>query len=317
MKPSRSRFVPMRGLSYHVRTWGDPAARKLFLLHGWMDVSASFQFLVDALADDWYVLAPDWRGFGLSETPQDGYWFLDYVADLDALARALAPGEAIDVAGHSLGANVALVHAGARPAGVAHVIALDGFGVPEQAPEQAPDKLRKWLDALAEPADFAIYRDMAAVADRLQKNNRRLSRERAEFLAQHWAEAQPDGTARLRADPKHKLPFPDHVPDGRHVRGLARDRGAGALGGGRGVAHRDVARGRRRCDDRSGAALRARAQRAAGHGSRRRATWCITTSRSWSRRSSKRSCAREPRRGTRAFSCIRGAAPTSRSRCSR
>jgi pimeloyl-ACP methyl ester carboxylesterase len=208
MKPSRSRFVPIRGLSYHVRTWGDPAARKLFLLHGWMDVSASFQFLVDALADDWHVLAPDWRGFGLSETPQDGYWFLDYVADLDALARALAPGEAIDVAGHSLGANVALAHAGARPAGVAHVIALDGFGVPEQAPEQAPAKLRKWLDALAEPPDFATYRDMAAVADRLQKNNRRLSRERAEFLAQHWAETRPDGTARLRADPKHKLPFP-------------------------------------------------------------------------------------------------------------
>ena len=294
MKPSRSLFVPVRGLSYHVRTWGDPAARKLFLLHGWMDVSASFQFLVDALADDWYVLAPDWRGFGLSETPQDGYWFLDYVADLDALARALAPGEAIDVAGHSLGANVALVHAGARPAGVAHVIALDGFGVPEQAPEQAPDKLRKWLDALAEPADFATYRDLAAVADRLQKNNRRLSRARAEFLAQHWAEVQPDGTARLRADPKHKLPFPDHVPDGRHVRGVARDPGARALGGGRGVAHRDVAR-------RPAAMRRPKwrgASRTCPTGGWSRfpapATWCTTTSRSWSRRSSKRSCAREP-----------------------
>ena len=99
------------------------------------------------------MLAPDWRGFGLSETPQDGYWFLDYVADLDALARALAPGEAIDVAGHSLGANVALAHAGEPPASVAHVIALDGFGVPEQVSEQAPDKLRKWLDALVEPDD--------------------------------------------------------------------------------------------------------------------------------------------------------------------
>ena len=42
---------------------------------------------------DWYVLAPDWRGFGLSATPQDGYWFADYVADLDALVRALAPDE--------------------------------------------------------------------------------------------------------------------------------------------------------------------------------------------------------------------------------
>jgi pimeloyl-ACP methyl ester carboxylesterase len=207
-KPAASRFVDVRGLSYHVRTWGDPAARKLVLLHGWMDVSASFQFMVDALAGDWHVLAPDWRGFGLSETPRDGYWFLDYVADLDALVRALAPGERIELAGHSLGANVALLYAGARPGNVAHVVALDGFGVPDQPADQAPQKLAHWLDALAAPEGFAPYRDMDAVADRLQKNNRRLSRDKAAFIAEHWAERMADGSARLRADPKHKLPFP-------------------------------------------------------------------------------------------------------------
>ena len=42
------------------------AAPKLFLLHGWMDVGASFQFLVDALHGDWHVIAPDLRGFGRS-----------------------------------------------------------------------------------------------------------------------------------------------------------------------------------------------------------------------------------------------------------
>jgi pimeloyl-ACP methyl ester carboxylesterase len=208
MKPSQSRYVPIRGLNYHVRTWGDPRARKLFLLHGWMDVSASFQFLVDALAGDWHVLAPDWRGFGLSETPQDGYWFADYVADLDALARTLAPGEPIDVAGHSLGANVAMLFAGTRPSSVAHIAALDGFGVPAESPARAPAKMLTWLDAVASAASFAPYRDLAAVADRLQKTNPRLARAKAEFLAPHWAETLPDGTARLRADPKHKRPFP-------------------------------------------------------------------------------------------------------------
>lgn len=208
LKASASRFVDARGLSYHVRTWGDASARKLFLLHGWMDVSASFQFMVDALAGDWHVLAPDWRGFGLSGTPPDGYWFLDYVADLDALVRALAPGEKIALAGHSLGANVALLYAGARPGTVAHVAALDGFGVPDQPADQAPQKLTHWLDALAAPEGFAPYRDMDAVTDRLQKNNRRLPRDKAAFIAGHWAERLADGTARLRADPKHKLPFP-------------------------------------------------------------------------------------------------------------
>jgi pimeloyl-ACP methyl ester carboxylesterase len=208
MKASTSRCVPVRGLSYHVRTWGDSRARKLFLLHGWMDVSASFQFLVDALEGDWHVLAPDWRGFGLSETPQDGYWFPDYVADLDALLHALVPDEPVDIAGHSLGANVAMLYAGARPASVAHVVALDGFGVPNESPARAPKKIAGWLDAVRDPPSFAAYRDLAAVADRLQKTNPRLARARAEYLAPHWAETLPDGTARLRADPKHKIPFP-------------------------------------------------------------------------------------------------------------
>ena len=67
MKASRSEFLDIRGLRYHVRTWGNASAPKLFLLHGWMDVSASFQFVVDELRRDWHVIAPDWRGFGLSE----------------------------------------------------------------------------------------------------------------------------------------------------------------------------------------------------------------------------------------------------------
>lgn len=208
MKTSRSLRVPVRGLDYHVREWGDPAGRTIFLLHGWMDVSASFQFLVDALPGDWHVLAPDWRGFGLSATPEDGYWFADYVADLDALARALSPGRPIEVAGHSLGANVALMYAGARPKNVARIAALDGFGVPSDAPERAPLKLRKWLDALEQLPSFAPYASLEAVADRLQKNNPRLPRDKALWLAPHWADVQADGSARLRADPKHKLPFP-------------------------------------------------------------------------------------------------------------
>jgi pimeloyl-ACP methyl ester carboxylesterase len=208
MKPSRSQFIDVRGLAYHVRTWGPPRAPKLFMLHGWMDVSASFQFVVDALAREWLVMAPDWRGFGLSATPQDGYWFPDYIADLDALVDSLAPGERVDVVGHSLGGNVALLWAGVRPDKAASIVSLDAFGIPGDAADRAPGKLRTWLDALRDPPALAPYASLAAVADRLQKNNPRLPRDKAEFLAPHWAEPLPDGTARLRADAKHKLPFP-------------------------------------------------------------------------------------------------------------
>ncbi|WP_374105035.1 alpha/beta fold hydrolase, partial [Burkholderia sp. E168m30] len=47
---SVSDFVTVRGVQLHVRRWGRPDAPTLFMLHGWMDVAASFQFVVDALA---------------------------------------------------------------------------------------------------------------------------------------------------------------------------------------------------------------------------------------------------------------------------
>jgi len=207
-RKATSRRVALRGLDHNVLTWGDPAAPKLFLIHGWMDVAASFQFLVDALARDWYIVAPDLRGFGGSAWQPQGYWFADYIADLDALADHFAPAEPLDLVGHSLGGNVVMFYAGVRPARVRRLVSLEGFGIPPESADKAADKFRAWLDALADPPTFAPYRDIAAVADRLQKNNPRLARDKAEFLATHWADTLPDGTARLTSDPRHKLPFP-------------------------------------------------------------------------------------------------------------
>ena len=157
MKPAHSHTIALRGLEQHVLTWGDPDAPKLFLLHGWMDVAASFQFLVDALAGSWRVIAPDLRGYGRSAWPPQGYWFPDYVADLEALADALAPGEPIDLVGHSLGGNIVMHYAGVRPSRVRRVVSLDGFGIPHEEPAEAPRKFAAWLDALREPPMFAAY----------------------------------------------------------------------------------------------------------------------------------------------------------------
>ncbi|MEP7183535.1 MAG: alpha/beta hydrolase [Betaproteobacteria bacterium] len=208
MKPARSQRIPLRGLDHHVLTWGEPTAPKIFFLHGWMDSGASFQFLVDALAGNWHAIAPDLRGFGRSAWQPQGYWFHDYVADLEALVDAFAPGETVNLVGHSLGGNVVMHYAGARPQRVRRLVSLDGFGIPAEAPGIAPQKTAKWLDALADPPPFTPYRDLDAVADRLQKTNSRLPRDKARFLAQHWAEVTGDGSARLTADPRHKLPFP-------------------------------------------------------------------------------------------------------------
>ncbi|KAB0649845.1 alpha/beta fold hydrolase, partial [Burkholderia diffusa] len=153
---SVSDFVTVRGVKLHVRRWGRPDAPTLFMLHGWMDVAASFQFVVDALAGDWQVIAPDARGFGLSDWPvarQGGghYWFHEYLGDLDALVDHYAPTGEVNLVGHSMGANVVCLYAGARPERVRRVVDLEGFGLAPARAEQAPRRLRGWLDELREP----------------------------------------------------------------------------------------------------------------------------------------------------------------------
>jgi pimeloyl-ACP methyl ester carboxylesterase len=208
MKPSQSHIVQVRGVRYHVRTWGEPADRKLVLLHGWMDVSASFQFLVDALVRNWYVIAPDWRGFGLSEWASGGYWFPDYIADLDVLLHELARGEPVHLVGHSMGGNVAGLYAGVQPARVATLSLLEGFGLPRTQSAAAPDRYEKWLAEIADPPSFKPYASLEEVEARLRQNNPRLTPERARFLAPHWAKQTTDGTVVLRSDPAHKMVNP-------------------------------------------------------------------------------------------------------------
>jgi pimeloyl-ACP methyl ester carboxylesterase len=207
VRNSESLFFDIRGLRYHVRRWGRADAPKMVLLHGWMDVSASFQFLVDALRRDWDVYAPDWRGYGMTDWGKaDCYWFPDYIADLDLLLQHIQPNP-VNLVGHSLGGNVAALYAGVRPARVSKLVNLEGFGMQATRPEQAPRRYARWLDELRDPSQLRPYASFAALADRLQENNKRLSREKSEFLARHWGREQ-GGVVVLRSDPAHKVVNP-------------------------------------------------------------------------------------------------------------
>ena len=214
-RPPMSVHLPVRGLHYHVMQWGDarlatPKRPTLVLAHGWMDVAASFQFLVDALPEDRHIVALDWRGFGLSETlpGTDAYWFADYLGDLDALLRApelgLAEDRPIDLCGHSMGGNVVMLYAGIRPQRVRRLINLEGFGLPARKAQDAPGHYAKWLDQLREPMALRRYASVAAVAERLRHNNPRLREDRAAWLAPHWSRPDEDGLYSILGDPAHK-----------------------------------------------------------------------------------------------------------------
>ena len=205
MTPSRSEFLRVRGLDLHCRRWGPPDAPTLLLLHGSQDVSASWQFTVDAFEHPWSVIAPDWRGNGLSGwSGADAYWFPDYLGDLDALLALLSPDRPARLVGHSMGAQIAALYAGLRPDRVARFVNVDGFGPPGLRQDPAPRRLSKWLAQLGEDTSQRPYTSFDEFAVRMQSENPRLTAERARFLAEHWGREAPDGTVVRRADPALK-----------------------------------------------------------------------------------------------------------------
>lgn len=208
-KTSTSEYLTIRGLRYHIRHWGKNSQPKLFLLHGWMDVSASFQFVVDALTKDWHIIAPDWRGFGYSEwAKSDCYWFPDYLADLEAILNHYANAEAINLVGHSMGGNIALLYGGIRTQRIRRLINLEGFGMLSSRSEQAPSHYAQWLDHLSRGKTMRSYDKLDQVIERLQKNNPRLPSDKARFLASHWARENADGKWEILGDPAHKIMNP-------------------------------------------------------------------------------------------------------------
>jgi pimeloyl-ACP methyl ester carboxylesterase len=215
---SHSAFVPVRGLQYHCREWRfgplDASLPPLVMAHGWMDVGASYQFMVDAFSDAFLrgrrLIAPDWRGFGLSAVQTDTFWFADYLADLDVLLDTLAPGQAVDLLGHSMGGNAVMAYAGVRPERLRRLVNLEGFGMAPTRPSQAPGRYASWMDQMkalrASEVTLKSYDSAEGVAQRLIKTNPRLSADKAAWLARQWARPDDQGRWNILGHPAHKLP---------------------------------------------------------------------------------------------------------------
>lgn len=227
--PSRqsiSRFLRIRTHNYHIREWGQaqPGSPSLVMVHGWMDVAASFQFVVDALEDTQlrgrHIISPDWRGYGLTHhvnnaskscigEDTDNYWLPDYMADLDFLVDQVSPEAQIDLLGHSLGGNVVMSYAGVRAQRIRRLVNLEGFGMPETKAQQAPTRYAQWFDQLKQfhQGEMAMraYPALSGVASRLMKTNPRLSQDKADWLAQHWSAQNAAGQYQILGDPAHKI----------------------------------------------------------------------------------------------------------------
>ena len=211
-----------------------------------MDVAASYQFMVDAFSSAFAagrtIIAPDWRGFGQTTSTEGGakaeqyagpsqgrlvplggsashaaksvgirdcYWFPDYLADLDFLLDHYVQSQPVDLVGHSMGGNVAMIYAGVRPERIRKLVNLEGFGLPASQPAQAPGRYVKWMNELKSlhRGDISLkaYDDAAGVARRLMKTNPRLSLDKATWLASHWARPDAAGQWQILGEAGHKI----------------------------------------------------------------------------------------------------------------
>ncbi len=205
LHPAKSQTIEVRGLPYRIHTWGDVSRPALYLLHGWADTGLSFQFLADELSPDYFLIAPDWRGFGDSGWSQQGYWFPDYLADLEYIIKHFSASSQVSIVGHSMGGNIACLYAGIRPQRVTYLASLDVYGLPDSDAALAPERYAQWLDQLQNEASFSEYETIDILVEHISKLAPGISAGRAKFIADSWAKPAASGQGfTVKADPAHK-----------------------------------------------------------------------------------------------------------------
>lgn len=210
------RKIAANGLTHHVLVWNEGARRKatVVLLHGFLDLSWSFERLAKRLAARYHVVAPDFRGHGDSDRVGAGgyYYFPDYAADLARLLPQVAQ-ERVMLVGHSMGGTVATQYAGAYPNKVARLVLLEGIGPPAGDPDQAPQRLLQHILTVDEARARAPLPlpSIDAAVERLRKAHPRLDARWARLLAERATRPAPDGSPGSRLwkfDPLHRTRSP-------------------------------------------------------------------------------------------------------------
>lgn len=218
----RRRFVDANGLQHHVLEWNDSVSdTTVVLLHGFLDLSWSFARVAPRLAQNYHVVAPDFRGHGDTQWVAAGgyYYFPDYILDLARLLPQLTRNR-VYIVGHSMGGTVATYYTGLFPERVQKLVLLEGIGPPADDPANAPqrvlehlrtvDTVRTRKPRVLKTLDEAVE----ALTHIYPRVDMQLLREYAEH-ATRPATVASEGSLQWKYDPLHRtrspMPFDDRV----------------------------------------------------------------------------------------------------------
>jgi len=194
-------------LRLHYVDWGNPEAPPLVLIHGGRDHCRNWDWVAQALRDDFHIVAPDLRGHGDSQQMVgSGYAMIDHVYDLAQLLRQQQL-EPVSLIGHSRGAGIALQFAGIYPEKISKLIAIEGMGPPTseigaRARTPAHERMQKWITGIHEMAGRfpKRYPSLDAAIARMQQANPRLTDEQARHLTVHGTNQNEDGSYAWKFD---------------------------------------------------------------------------------------------------------------------
>lgn len=199
--------LPHIELAAHL--FGPEDGLPVIALHGWLDNANSFARLAPKL-EGLRIVALDMAGHGHSDhrPPGAGYALWDYAYDVLQVAEQLG-WQRFALLGHSMGAIVSLVLAGAVPERVSHLAMIDGVIPPTAKADNAAERLGMALQAQMNLQDKRknVHDSLdRAIAARM-KGLVAVSHEAAQLLAQRGLMPVPGGYT-WRSDSRLTLPSP-------------------------------------------------------------------------------------------------------------
>jgi pimeloyl-ACP methyl ester carboxylesterase len=189
------------------RVWGPASGVPCLALHGWLDNAASFDGLAPRLPG-LRLVCLDLPGHGRSDhlPPGHAYAFIDTVAHVHAATLALGWAEYC-LLGHSLGAAVASMLAGAVPGRVRRMVLLEGLGPVTEDPQHAAERLARALDEEQRKQGRRppVYRTRDEAVRRLRASMSKLGEASAHTLVARGLR-EVEGGLTWRSDPRLRLP---------------------------------------------------------------------------------------------------------------
>jgi pimeloyl-ACP methyl ester carboxylesterase len=182
--------------------WGDESKPPVLFVHGGRDHARNWDFVADALVEDYAVYAVDLRGHGDSAWAYGSMYSLpEFTSDIAAFADMLGR-DPLPLVGHSLGGAVVLQYAGTFPNRVSRVAAVEGLGPGVSEPRPAHLRMTRWIDQVRdfETRKPRFYRTLDDAVHRMQEANQHLTPEMARHLAEHGVRRHEDGSYTWKFD---------------------------------------------------------------------------------------------------------------------